>query len=134
MTPDHEGAIVDPSTLLTENLSTDGLEFERYEVEPENVVEGSPVVENATLHQSADGRVLVGVARLSGGTQRYRQTADEIDYVKSGRLLITGDDGSEIDARPGSMNRLTKGVTYTKRVIEPYVEFYVMTSDTPFEL
>jgi uncharacterized cupin superfamily protein len=120
--------------LLTQNYATENLEFESFELASDDVVEGSPVVANATLYQSADGTLLVGVARLSGGTVRYEQSANEIDFVKSGHLVITSESGDKIVATAGTVNRLTKGVVYTKQVIEPYEEVYVMFSDEGFEL
>jgi uncharacterized cupin superfamily protein len=124
-----------PVGIFTQNYPIEDAVFEALTLPSDDIVDGSPVIENATLHQSEDGRLLVGVARLSGGTIRYLQTADEIDYVTRGRLIVTSDrDERPIICTTGSVNRLTKGVVYTKEVIEPYEEVYVMFSDEGFEL
>jgi uncharacterized cupin superfamily protein len=104
--------------------------FEAYEVPAEDVVAGDPKIEVATLYEAEDGSVIVGVARLSGGTVRYSQTADEIDYVLAGHIIIEADlDDLSIEATAGTVTRLSKGVTYTKTIVEPYEELFVMFNE-----
>ncbi|MUL49389.1 DUF861 domain-containing protein [Mycobacterium sp. CBMA293] len=122
----------DAHAIFAQNFSTDGLAFEV--LKSDDVVEGDPLIENATLHQSDDGTLLIGVARMSGGATRYEQPADEIDYVKSGKLIITSEQGDEIVAEAGSVTYLKKGIVYTRNAVEPYEEVYVLFSEDSFEL
>lgn len=109
--------------------------FERFEIPAEDIIDGTPFSEVAVHHQSPDGTLLAGVARIGVGKYVYRQTADEINYVTKGRMLITveGDDRT-IECVAGSMTRLDKGAVYTKTVLEPYEEVYVMFNDSAVQM
>jgi uncharacterized cupin superfamily protein len=110
-------------------------DFETLELPAEDILKGNPTVKFATLHEAADGSVFVGVARLTPGTVRYEQAADEFDYVVSGRLIIRSDrDDRAIECTPGSVTRLSKGVTYFKEILEPYEEIFVMLSPDGVQL
>lgn len=101
--------------------------FEPFELPPDDIVDGDPQTEVVVFHQTEDGAVLAGASRFTEGTYRYRQTADEINYVTRGRMTITSDrDQQKIECVPGSVTRLDKGVTYTKTVLEPYEEVFIM--------
>lgn len=109
--------------------------FERFEIPAEDIIEGKPYAEVAIYHETPDGSLMVAAARIGVGTYLYRQTADEINYVTAGRMLITSDrDDTEIECVTGSVTRLDKGATYTKTVVEPYEEVSVMFSDTAVEM
>lgn len=104
--------------------------FEPFDLPADDIVAGDPRTQVAVLHQAEDGSVLVGVSRFTEGTYRYRQTADEINYVTAGRMVITSDqDDHTIECTAGSVTRLDKGVTYTKTIVEPYEEIFVMLND-----
>ncbi len=106
---------------------TEDASFENFELPSEDIIEGDPRTEVAIHHQSADGSVLVGVSRFTTGKYRYRQTADEINYVTRGRMVITSDrDDQQIVCTGGSVTRLDKGVVYTKEITEDYEEIFVM--------
>lgn len=104
--------------------------FEPFELPADDIIEGNPKCEVAVHFQSPDGSVMVGVSRFGVGKYRYRQTADEVNYVTTGRMLISSDhaDGT-IECTAGSVTRLDKGAVYTKTVVEPYEEIYVMLND-----
>lgn len=103
--------------------------YERFDIPDEDIIEGDPWAEVAVHYTTDDGSVLVAAARIGVGKYVYRQTADEINYVTAGRMIITsGADGTEIECIPGSVTRLDKGTTYTKTVLEPYEEISVMLS------
>jgi uncharacterized cupin superfamily protein len=109
--------------------------FERYEIPAEDIIEGNPYSEVAGHFQSPDGSLVAGVARIGVGKYKYRQTADEINYVTKGRMLITSDgDDRTIECVAGSMTRLDKGTVYTKTVLEPYEEAYVMFNDSAVQM
>jgi uncharacterized cupin superfamily protein len=115
----------DNSYMATYPTSTAA--FENFTLPAEDIVEGNPRTEVAVHYQSADGSVMVGVSRFTEGKYRYRQTADEINYVTSGRMIITSDrDDQTIICTAGSVTRLDRGVVYTKTVVERYEEIYVM--------
>lgn len=101
--------------------------YERFEIPAADIIAGDPWAEVAVHYMSEDGSVLVAAARIGVGKYVYRQTADEINYVTAGRMIImSAADGTEIECTPGSVTRLDKGTTYTKTVIEPYEEVSVM--------
>lgn len=110
-------------------------DFQPFELPAGDIVAGDPRTEVAVVHQAADGSVLVGFSRFTEGTYRYRQTANEINYVTAGRMIITSDqDDRPIECTAGSVTRLDKGVTYTKTIVEPYEEMFVMLSDVGVEM
>lgn len=114
---------------------TTGAVFEKFAIPAEDIIEGNPYSEVATHFQSPDGTLIAGVARIGTGKYRYRQTADEINYVTKGRMLITSDgDDQTIECVAGSMTRLDKGTVYTKTVLEPYEEAYVMFNDSAVQM
>jgi len=109
---------------------TETADFQAFPLPPEDILEGDPKTEVAIHHESADGSVLVGVSRFTTGKYKYRQTANEINYVTKGRMIISSDqDDQVIDCRAGSVTRLDKGVVYTKTVVEDYEEIFVMLND-----
>jgi uncharacterized cupin superfamily protein len=115
--------------------ATSDAAFETFDLPAEDIIAGDPKTEVAIHHRSGDGSVLVGVSRFSEGTYRYRQTADEINYVTKGRMIISSDrDDQTIECREASVTRLDKGVTYTKTIVEPYEEIFVMLSDGNVEM
>ncbi len=110
-------------------------DFQPFDLPAQDIVAGDPRTEVAVLHQAADGSVLVGFSRFTEGTYRYHQTANEINYVTAGRMIITSDqDDRTIECTAGSVTRLDKGVTYTKTIVEPYEEMFVMLSDAGVEM
>lgn len=109
--------------------------FDNFDIPAEDIIEGNPYSEVAVHFQSPDGSLIAGVARIGVGKYRYRQTADEINYVTKGRMLITSDDDDRtIDCVAGSVTRLVKGSVYIKTVLEPYEEAYVMFSDSAVQM
>ncbi len=109
--------------------------YERFDIPAEDIIEGDPWAEVAVLYTTDDGSVLVASARIGVGKYVYRQTADEVNYVTAGRMLITSAaDGTEIECVPGSVTRLDKGTTYTKTVIELYEEVSVMLSPSGVQM
>jgi uncharacterized cupin superfamily protein len=124
-------------TLLSymQTYPTAGAKFEVFELPADDILEGDPRTEVAVHHEAADGSVLVGVSRFTEGKYRYRQTADEINYVTAGRMIIVSDqDDQQIECLPGSVTRLDKGVVYTKTILEPYEEIFVMLNDTGVQM
>lgn len=120
----------DQRAKYMQTYPTSEAQFENFELPPDDIIEGNPRTEVAVHHQSQDGSVMAGVSRFSEGKFRYRQTADEINYVTAGRMIITSDrDDQEIVCTAGSVTRLDKGVVYTKTVVEPYEEIYVMLAE-----
>jgi uncharacterized cupin superfamily protein len=118
-----EAAGTDVSYMQT-YPSSDGT-FEKFDLAPENILEGDPQFEVATYYQSPDGSVLVGAS----------QSADEINYVTTGRMIITSDrDDQQLVCMPGSVTRLDRGVVYTKTVVEPYEETFVMFNDAGVQM
>jgi uncharacterized cupin superfamily protein len=131
MTHSIEGA----DLLSFATYPTTGAVFEKFEIPAEDVIDGNPYSEVAVHFQSPDGSLLAGVARIGTGKYVYRQTADEINYVTKGRMLITAEgDDRTIECLAGSMTRLDKGAVYTKTVLEPYEEAYVMFNDSAVQM
>lgn len=113
------------------SLLLDEHEFVRYDLPPESIVAGEPVVDVAVFWESPDARTVVSSARFSTGTLTYTQTADEVIYVTAGRMVIVSDDGTEVVASAGSVVTLGRGHTYRKDITEDYEEISVMCSDAP---
>lgn len=112
-----------------QTFPTSEAKFEVYELPAENILDGDPHTVVAILHESEDGSLVAGMSRFSPGTWRIKQDADEINYVTTGRMIITSDrDDHEILCTAGSTTRLDKGVVYTKTVVEPYEEMFVMVN------
>lgn len=125
---------VGEAAFLASYRDTDA-QYQRFEIPAEDIIEGTPYAEVAVFHESADGSVLVAAARIGVGKYLYRQTADEINYVTAGRMLISSDrDDTVVECVPGSVTRLNKGAIYTKTVLEPYEEVAVMFSDTGVQM
>jgi len=111
------------------------VEFERYEIPAEDIIEGAPYAEVASYFESPDGGTLIAAARIGEGKYRYRQTADEINYVLAGRMIIESErTGERIECGPGSVTRLNAGDTYGKTVLEAYEEVAVMTSSSGVQM
>lgn len=109
--------------------------FESFDIPAEDIIEGNPYSEVAVHFESPDGSLIAGVARIGVGKYVYRQTANEVNYVTKGRMLITSDtDEPTIDCVAGSVTRLDKGNVYTKTVLEPYEEVYVMFNDSAVQM
>lgn len=124
-----------PILSYMRSYATSDAAFETFDLPAEDIVDGDPKTEVAIHYRSEDGSVLVGVSRFSEGTYRYRQTADEINYVTKGRMIITSDrDDQTIVCTEASVTRLDKGVTYTKSIVEPYEEIFVMLGDGSVEM
>ncbi|WP_344611039.1 hypothetical protein [Dactylosporangium salmoneum] len=70
---------------------TSEADFQNFELPAEDILEGNPRTEVAVHYQKPDGSVMVGVSRFTEGKYRYRQTADEINYVTAGKMIITSD-------------------------------------------
>jgi uncharacterized cupin superfamily protein len=125
------------NTILSymQTYATADASFETFELPAEDIIAGDPKTEVAIHHRSEDGSVLVGVSRFSEGTYRYHQTADEINYVTKGRMIIASDrDDQTIECTAGSVTRLDKGVVYTKTIVEPYEEIFVMLGDGSIQM
>jgi uncharacterized cupin superfamily protein len=122
-----------PSNFAT--YPTSEAAFEAFELPADDIIEGDPRCEVAVHFQTPDGSQMVGVSRFGTGKYRYRQTADEVNYVTRGRMLITSDqEEGEIECTPGSVTRLSKGAVYTKTVTEPYEEIYIMLDDAGVQM
>jgi|SRR5215207_373456 len=118
-----------------ETYSVADAEFEPFELPADDIVDGDPHTEVATFHQTDDESLLVGASRFTVGTYRYHQTADEINYVTAGRMTITSDrDDRTIECVAGSVTRLDKGVIYTKTIVEPYEEVFIMLNPAGAEM
>lgn len=122
-------------TSYMQTFPTTEAKFEVFELPAENILDGDPRTVVAVFHENEDGSLVAGMSRFSEGTWRIKQDADEINYVTKGRMIITSDrDDREIVCTAGSTTRLDRGVVYTKTVVEPYEEMFVMVNSSGVQM
>jgi uncharacterized cupin superfamily protein len=105
-----------------------------YDVDPAAVLEGEPKQAIAILSQSSDGRTISGIFRSSRGKFRAEQAGDEWTLVRTGRVIVTADDGSSVDCRPGDVMTLENGGTYVFEVLEDLEDYFVITNAAGIQL
>ena len=100
------------------------------ELQPSQVLAGSPEVTEAVLSESADGRVVRGVWRITEGTVTDVEE-DELFVVLEGRATIEIDGGSTIDVGPGDACVLERGARTTWTVHEALRKVFQVTLPDP---
>ncbi|MEW6256479.1 MAG: cupin domain-containing protein [Pseudomonadota bacterium] len=95
-------------------------------VKPEALLAGQPSPRAVVTYDAPGERLCVGEWTAEVGT--WRVTYDEWEYclVVSGRCVVTGDDGTRIEAGPGDAFVLEPGFTGTWQVLEPMRKHWVV--------
>ena len=102
------------------------LRLEPEELDPSQIVSGSPATSGLVLQESADGRVVRGVWRCTAGTVTDVEQ-DELFAVLEGRATIRIEDGPVLEVAPGSVCVLQRGARTTWTVHEPLLKVYQIT-------
>jgi uncharacterized protein len=103
------------------------LDLDPEELDPAQVVAGTPRVRSRLLHASADGRVERGVWEITPGVVTDVEV-DELFVVVSGRATIEVADGPTLDVGPGDAVVLTEGWRTTWTVHETLRKVYQVTT------
>jgi uncharacterized cupin superfamily protein len=103
------------------------VELRPLELDPEQVLEGTPQTSGAVLSTSPDGRVERGVWQITPGVVRDVE-ADELFVVISGRATIELEDGRVLEVGPGDAAVLREGERTVWRVHETLRKVYQVTS------
>ena len=111
---------------MTFALSVAEVELEPLELDPAQVLEGSPQTSGAVLATSEDGRVERGVWQITPGTVTDVE-ADELFVVVSGRATIELEDGRVLEVGPGDAAVLREGERTVWRVHETLRKVYQLT-------
>ena len=96
------------------------------ELDPSQVIDGSPQVTEVVLSESADGRVVRGLWRITEGTVTDTEQ-DELFVVLEGRATIAVDDGPTLEVGPGDVCVLERGARTTWTVHEPLRKVFQIT-------
>lgn len=96
------------------------------ELDPSQVIEGTPEVTEAMLHGSADGRIVRGLWRITEGTVTDVEQ-DEVFVVLEGRATIEVHEGPTLEVGPGDVCVLERGARTTWTVHEALRKVFQVT-------
>lgn len=99
------------------------LRLRRSDLDPEQVVEGDPLV--GLLEFEGTGDLEAGIWEHSAGTSTDVET-DEVFVVISGRATITLADGSTLELTPGTIGVLREGEQTTWQIHETLRKVYLV--------
>ena len=100
--------------------------LEPVDLDPSQVVAGTPEVSELVLSESADGRVVRGIWQMTPGVVTDTE-ADEMFVVLSGRATIEFADGTVLEVGPGDVALLTEGAKTRWTVHETLRKAYQAT-------
>jgi uncharacterized cupin superfamily protein len=109
---------------LTALPATAAAEWE--DVPADKVLEGNPRTRTITLYESPGQKLYAGEWEASWGKWRIAYTEWEYVQVIAGRCIVTGDDGTRIEAGPGQKFVIEPGFTGTWEVLEPMRKSWVI--------
>lgn len=101
-------------------------ELEPSELDPAQIVAGSPEVSELVLSESEDGRVVRGIWQMTPGVVTDTE-ADEVFVVLAGRATIEFADRTVLEVGPGDVAVLTAGAETTWTVHETLRKVYQAT-------
>ena len=91
----------------------------------ERIVAGDPAQRAWNLYRSADGRFHAGIWECQPGKWRVIFTEHEFCHILAGRIVVSGDDGSQHTYGPGDAFVSPSGFTGHWDVLEPARKYYV---------
>lgn len=92
----------------------------------ERIVAGDPAQRAWNLYSSADGRFHAGIWECQPGKWRVIFTENEFCQLWTGRIVVTGDDGSVRTYGAGEAFVSPAGFTGYWEVLEPARKYYVI--------
>jgi uncharacterized protein len=102
------------------------VDLEPEELDPAQILAGSPETSGAVLWESTDGRIVRGVWRCTVGTVTDVEQ-DELFVVLEGRATIEVEGGRTLQVAPGSVCVLERGARTTWTVHESLLKAYQIT-------
>jgi len=102
------------------------VDLEAEELDPAQILAGSPETSGAVLWESADGRIVRGVWRCTAGTVTDVEQ-DELFVVLEGSATIEVEGGGTLQVAPGSVCVLERGARTTWTVHESLLKAYQIT-------
>jgi uncharacterized cupin superfamily protein len=106
----------------------DGSDFEPYEFDEEDVIEGEP---NARIHwvrPEGTGAQAVGIYRGDPCVFRYTWHTDETIYVLEGRARVEVEGGETIELGVGDVASFPAGGRSVWHLLEPFCELFVLSA------
>lgn len=97
-------------------------------VDQESVLAGDPKMSSVIQWRSADNTVVAGIFRSTAGKFTYAQAGDESTIVRKGRVIVTAEDGSSVDCRPGDVMNIPRGITCIFDVVEDLEDYFVISN------
>jgi uncharacterized cupin superfamily protein len=116
----------DHTAVLGFALSVADAVLEPVELDPSQVIVGTPEVSELVLSESPDGRVVRGIWQMTPGVVTDTE-ADELFVVLAGRATIEFSDGTALTVGPGDAAILTEGAQTRWTVHETLRKVYQVT-------
>jgi len=104
------------------------------ETDADSVLSGNPEMESVVQWRSPDNTVVAGIFRSTVGKFSFAQAGDESTIVRKGRVIVTAEDGSSVDCRPGDIMNIPRGITCTFDVIEDLEDYFVISNPDGVDL
>ncbi|WP_368680761.1 cupin domain-containing protein (plasmid) [Rhodococcus opacus] len=98
------------------------------EVDKDTVLEGDPKQESVIQWRSPDNTVVAGIFRSTVGKFTFSQVGDESTIVRKGRVIVTAEDGSSVDCRPGDVMNISRDATCVFDVLEDLEDYFVISN------
>jgi len=92
----------------------------------DKIIAGSPVTRTWVQYEEPGGKLAAGLWEASIGKWRIAYAEWEYVVMISGSCVVTGDDGTEIQAGPGDAFVIEPGFTGTWEVLEPMRKHWVI--------
>ncbi|QES50681.1 hypothetical protein DEJ50_25440 [Streptomyces venezuelae] len=121
-TSDHTAA-PGPASFTVTVADVPDAELEVEDLDPGQILSGSPVVTGKVLWESADGKQLRGIWQITPGVVTDTE-ASELFVVVSGRATIEVEGGPTLEVGPGSACVLREGDRTTWTVHETLRKAY----------
>jgi hypothetical protein len=109
------------------------IQREPMEVDPENILEGSPEWQMAIFWRNPENTTLAGSFRSTPGKFRYASTSSEFIILLEGHVVITAPNGTSVEVRAGEAVLVEGGQAYDYDVRETMVDLVVVTGTDPIE-
>jgi uncharacterized cupin superfamily protein len=111
--------------------SFDEFELADSPVDPDWILDGTPVAKSREWATSSDGTVTMAVWSCTAGTFRWNFTCDELVHILDGEVFVTDADGSEFRLGPRDAVLFPAGSWTTWHVPEYVQKYAVLRSPVP---
>ncbi|WP_166880581.1 cupin domain-containing protein [Salinibacterium sp. ZJ450] len=107
---------------------------EQYDVEADSILEGNPQQASTVTWRSEDGTVVAGIFRSTIGKFSFQQLGHESTLVRKGHVIVTADDGSSVDCRPGDVMNIAQDAVCVFDVREDLEDYFVIVNSAGVDL